>query len=406
MNPNFIPRRRLFGNSAANIRRHHPDYMLVLLAIFLLVCGLVVIYAISPSISVTRDISRGYFISKQFIASILGVGSFLIASRLPIDWWRRAEKPLLVAAATASVVVRIFGEEINGAQRWIQIGGISFQVAELIKLALLIWLAGFLANRLASGSLSSFRQTIKPLLIALGVVGAVVAVLQSDLGSAAVMVAMMVAMCFLVGLPLQKLALIALVMLTLGSLAIVASDYRRERVMTFLNPERDCQNQGYQLCESLKAIGSGGMFGRGLGKSVQAYGYLPEAANDSIFAIFAENFGFVGVTVLLGAFATLFTRIKRIMERTADTYSRLLLTGILAWFSSQVIINIGAMIGLLPLKGITLPFISTGGTSLLFVAAALGIVYQVSRTTSYGVVVDEQLPRTGGQKTNVLRRTS
>jgi len=379
--------------------------MLVLIAIFLLVCGLVVIYAISPSISVTRDISRQYFINKQLLASALGIGSFLIAARLPIDWWRRAEKILLIGAATASVAVRLFGEEINGAQRWIQIGGISFQAAELIKLALLIWLAGFLASRLRAGSLNNFKLTIKPLLAAVAVVGVVVAGLQSDLGSAAVMVAMMVAMCFMVGLPLKKLAFIALIMVTLGSLAIATSDYRRDRVMTFLNPERDCQNQGYQLCESLKAIGSGGMFGRGLGKSVQAYGYLPEAANDSIFAIFAENFGFVGVTVLLGAFATLFTRIKRIMERTSDVYSRLLLAGILAWFSSQVLINIGAMIGLLPLKGITLPFISTGGTSLLFVAAALGIVYQISRTTSYGVVADEQSATTASShRPTMLRR--
>src|SRR5690606_29346984 len=159
-------------------------------------------------------------------------------------------------------------------------------------------------------------------------------------------------------------------------------EYRRERVTTFLNPASDCQNAGYQSCQALIAVGSGGMFGLGLARSIQAYGYLPEASNDSIFAILAEKFGFVGVSLIIAAFTVMFGRLTRIIERAPDDFSRLLVTGILAWFAVQAIINIGAMIGLLPLKGITLPFISYGGTSLLFVTGALGIAFQVSRFSS------------------------
>jgi cell division protein FtsW len=168
-------------------------------------------------------------------------------------------------------------------------------------------------------------------------------------------------------------------------LAISSTPYRRERLANFLQPERDCQNSGYQACQALITVGSGGVFGKGLGHGVQAYGYLPEAANDSIFAIMAEKFGFFGLSIILCLYVILFSRMRRIIERTPDMFSRFMVSGILAWLSTQSLINIGAMTGLLPLKGITLPFVSAGGTSLLFIALAIGIVFQVSRYTSYGV---------------------
>jgi cell division protein FtsW len=152
-----------------------------------------------------------------------------------------------------------------------------------------------------------------------------------------------------------------------------------------LHPQSNCQGSGYQACQALISVGSGGIFGLGLGYSVQAYGYLPEASNDSIFAIMAEKFGFIGTVAILVAYAVFITRLKQIAERTSDQYSRLIVIGVMAWLSTQMIINIGAMIGLLPLKGITLPLISQGGTSLIFLTAALGLVFQISRYTSYNV---------------------
>lgn len=370
-------------------RRHKPDYILLLLCVALLALGLVVVYAISPGLSVQKKVGENYFVGKQLVAILLGVGAFLVTSNIPTDWWRRFEKPLLIAAGFAAVAVRLFGEEVNGAYRWIQVGGLSFQAAELIKFALLVWLAGFLVDRWRSGELADEKLTFKPLLIALGVIALVVAKIQSDLGSTGVMVMIMASMIFVIGLPLKRILMIGGVIAIGTTLLIASSSYRRDRFETFLNPARDCQNTGYQACQALIAVGSGGLTGLGLGRGVQAYGYLPEAANDSIFAILAEKFGFIGVSVVLGLFVAFFSRIKRIIERTADPYARLLTVGVLAWLSTQAMINIGAMIGLLPLKGITLPFISYGGTSIIFITAAVGLVFQISRYTSYSVITDQ-----------------
>lgn len=376
-------------NSTESSRKHRPEYLLPALALFLVVVGLMVVYAISPGIAAARNVSENSIIGKQVLAAGLGIVAFLICSRIPISWWLKVEKPLLIMSALTVIAVMVFGEEVNGAQRWVQIGGLSFQAAELIKLTLLVWLVNFLVARHKEGTLQDSQKTLKPLAIALGVIAVIVAGIESDLGSAGVMVAIILTCVWIVGMPLKRLMIIGLAVFLIAFLAIVSSGYRRSRIATFLNPTRDCQNAGYQICESLKAIGSGGMFGKGLGKSVQAYGYLPEASNDSIFAIFAEKFGFLGVSVLLGVFGLLFQRIKRIIERTQDLPARLMVAGILAWLASQTIINIGAMIGLMPLKGITLPFISTGGTSLVFVSVALGIVFQASRYTSFRAVNDD-----------------
>lgn len=344
--------------------------------------GMIVVFAISPGLSAQRNMSENYYVVKQLVAIFLGIIAFLVVSNIPTRVWRRLEIPLLVAAAIASIAVRLFGEQVNGAYRWVQVGGLSFQAAELIKFALIIWLAGYLSDRIRTGTLSD-SKTLKPLVYALGAIGVVVAILQSDFGSTAVMIAVMGAMSFVAGLPLKRVLLIAAVV-SVGLVIVIAPvAYRRERLRTFMQPARDCQNTGYQTCQALIAVGSGGMFGLGLAKSVQAYGYLPEAANDSIFAIYAEKFGFLGTTILIALFGALFARIARIMEQAPNNYSRLIVAGVLAWLSTQAFINIGAMVGLLPLKGITLPFISYGGTSLIFVTAAIGLVFNISRYTTY-----------------------
>ena len=190
-------------------------------------------------------------------------------------------------------------------------------------------------------------------------------------------------MLFVAGMPMKKIAIVAAVIAALGVIAILAFPYRLARLETFLHPSANCQSSGYQSCQALIAVGSGGISGLGLGSGVQAYGYLPEADNDSIFAIYAEKFGFIGSIVLLAIFAALFWRIAKVAEGAPDDYSRLIVVGVLTWISVETLINIGAMIGLLPLKGITLPFISYGGTSVVFFAAASGLVYQISRYTSH-----------------------
>jgi cell division protein FtsW len=196
---------------------------------------------------------------------------------------------------------------------------------------------------------------------------------------------MMGTMAFVAGLPLKRVFQIGGIILIGLILAISSTPYRRERLQAYLHPEANCQGSGYQACQALIAVGSGGVIGLGLGSSVQAYGYLPEAANDSIFAIYAEKFGFIGSVALLGVFVAFFARLKSIAERSEDDFARLLVIGVLAWLSVQTLVNVGAMIGLLPLKGITLPFISYGGTSVVFTAAAVGLAFQASQYTSFQV---------------------
>lgn len=365
------------------VRRHKPDYGLLVITTLLLAIGLIVVYSISPGLSAAGHVSSNYYISKQVIAIVLGLTSFTIAANISLSYWRKIRLPLLIVAAVVSVAVRLFGRQINGAYRWVQIGGFSFQAVELVKFALLIWLAYFLAERLYQGNLNSTSKTIRPLIIMLLAIGVVVTKMQSDLGSTGVLVVMIAAMCYIAGLPLRRVMLFAGIIVIGVFLAISSSAYRRDRVLTFLQPQRDCLSTGYQACQALITVGSGGLYGKGFAGSVQAYGYLPEAANDSIFAIIAEKFGFIGVTLLISLFAVLFARLKSIMQRAPNNVTKLIMAGILAWFSTQTIINIGAMIGLLPLKGITLPFISYGGTSIIFVTAVIGLAFNISHYTNF-----------------------
>lgn len=386
MSPTRTGSRRRFaaannsGSANDNVRKHRPDYSLIVYMTILLALGAVTVYAISPGITAAQGLSEGFYSSKQLIAIGLGVAAFLVVSVMNLKTWRKLETPLLIAAVVVALAVRLLGDPINGAYRWLDIGGMSFQAAELIKITLVVWLAGYLTRRRIEQKIQD-PETFKMLGIVSVVVLVVVAGLQSDLGSAAVMLAIIGFMSMIAGLQFKKILIAGAVALVLVGVAIMISPYRRDRVATFLNPTADCKNEGYQACQALITVGSGGMFGKGLGRSVQAYGYLPEAANDSIFAIVAEKYGFVGASLMVGVFIAMFRKIKLVAENAPNEYARLLVSGILAWLSVQMMINVGAMIGIIPLKGITLPFVSYGGTSIIFVMSAMGIVFHVSRYT-------------------------
>ena len=379
------PTRERLAPAEPATRKHRPDYWLLAICALLLAVGLIVVFAISPALSESSNVSNNYYVNKQLLAIGLSIIAFLVCSRIPTGRWRDFSKPLLVVAVIATLLALIMPVNPHyPAHRWVRLGSFSFQSVELLKFAVMVWLAGLLSARMAAGNINDFNKTLKPLLIALALIGGVVAGVQSDLGSTGVMLMMMGAMAFVAGFPIKKVLLFGGIVVIVASLAIVSTPYRRERLETFLHPAANCQDAGYQACQAMIAVGSGGMVGLGLGSSVQAYGYLPEAANDSIFAIYAEKFGFIGSILLLIVFGALFARIASVAERAPDNFSRLLVVGILSWFSVQALINIGAMIGLLPLKGITLPFISYGGTSVVFAAAAIGIVFQISHYTNLG----------------------
>lgn len=381
------PRRRsAVMQRGATQRRHRPDYVLLILTAILLVVGLVVIYSISPGLAMQRNVSENYYVTKQLVAIGLGIITFIIMATVPYDTWRKLQKPLIVAAIIATLIALALPvSDQYPAHRWIRLGGLSFQSVELVKFSLIFVLAAFLQERMKRGEVNDMERTVKPIAIGLAITVFAVAMLQSDLGSTGVIIAILASMWFIAGLSFKRLMIFIGAVALIFLLAVGTSSYRRDRVATLFNPTQDCQAAGYQACQALIAVGSGGLFGKGIGQGAQAYGYVPEAANDSIFSILAEKFGFVGVTALLCVFWAFFSRLKNIIERAPDEFSRLVVVGILAWLSTQAIINIGAMIGLLPLKGITLPLISYGGTSIIFITAAIGLVFNISRYTSYGL---------------------
>ncbi len=363
-------------------RRHRPDYWLAVNTAILLAIGLMLIYSISPALADTTGVSGSYYVSRQILAIALAIAAFLVTAFVPLGQWRRYLKWLIAGAALMTLVAIVLPVNPNyPAHRWVRLGGFSFESVEMLIFAFLIWMADFLAVKMDKGEMKDFRKILKPLLAVLLLIGVVVAMIQSDLGSTGVIVAMMGVMAFVAGLPLKRIMIIGGVIVIGTILAIAVMPYRLARIETFLHPATNCQTTGYQACQAMIAVGSGGVTGLGLGSGVQAYGYLPEADNDSIFAIFAEKFGFIGSVILLVIFCALFYRLARIAELAPDNFSRLVVVGVLVWISVETLINIGAMVGLLPLKGITLPFVSYGGTSVVFFAAAVGLVYQISGYT-------------------------
>jgi cell division protein FtsW len=250
---NFQPRSG--SDSDFNLgRKHKPDYWLVALCVLLLAIGMMVVYAISPALSASTHTSGSYFVVKQLIAIGLSLVAFTATAQIPIKYWRQAYKPLLGLAAIVTLVAIVM--PVNPqypAHRWVRLGSLSFQSVELLKFALLIWLAGFLAERVSRQEISITDKTLKPLFIAMGAIGLIVAGVQSDLGSTGVIVLMLGTLAFIAGLPFKRILLIGGVVAIGLILAISATPYRRDRLTTYLHPEANCQTTGWQACQALIA---------------------------------------------------------------------------------------------------------------------------------------------------------
>lgn len=368
-------------------RRHRPDYILMLCMLMLLAIGLVVIYSVSPAISaqLVGDVNPNHFMYRQLVFLMLGFGVFTAASFLPLSFWSFIQKYILWFAIISFffLLVPALSLQYGGATRWVHIGPINYQPAELLKFGLIFNLALFFASRIKAGTLNS-QATTNAFLLIMGAIGLEIVVLQKDLGTMIPIVAIMLTMLYLSGISMKRFTTILAIIVIGGALAIAGAGHRRARVLTFLNPEADASGSGYHINQALIAVGSGGMFGKGLGRSVQAYGYLPEAANDSIFAIMAEKFGFVGMLAVFSIYGVLLFRIINIVNRAPNKYLKFVSGGVFAWMCVQAFVNVGAMLSIMPLTGVTLPLLSFGGTSLIFTLAALGVVFHISRYTRLG----------------------
>ena len=390
MNPGVVRRRQpQVAKANSNIlgRRHRPDYILMLTIVMLLAIGLIVIYSVSPAISaqLSGDVDPNHFMYRQLIFLVLGFGVFGATSMLPLSLWSKLQKYIIWFAVISFFFLLIPALSLNygGATRWVHIGPINYQPAELLKFGLIFNLAIFFAHRIKNGILES-KETTYAFSTIMGAIGLEIVVLQKDLGTMIPIVAIMLTALYLSGISMRRFSMIVATIVIGGVLAIAGAGHRRARVLTFLHPENDASGSGYHINQALIAVGSGGMFGRGLGRSVQAYGYLPEAANDSIFAIMAEKFGFIGMIVVFAIYGAMLFRIITIVNKAPNNYLKLVSGGVFAWMTVQAFVNIGAMLSIMPLTGVTLPLLSFGGTSLIFTLAALGIVFHISRYTKLG----------------------
>ncbi len=378
------------------VRRHRPDYQLILYIGILLLLGLVVLYAISPARTEVineaggHSLDQAHFMQRQLMFLLVGLAGFAITAIIPLTVWQKYAGKILAIAFILCGLLVIFGMLniplalcTSGACRWFNLGFTTFQPAELVKFGLLLFTAGFLARRVTDGKVNSVHDTIIPLGIVTALSALFIIVFQKDMGTGVAMFGILATMLFVAGVN-KRIGLILLgAVIGLGILLILIAPHRIERVTTFLNPTDELDGSSYHINQAKLAIGSGGLFGLGLGKSVQAFGYLPEAVNDSIFAIMGELFGFVGLLALLALFTAFLLRILRIMDHVGDPAMKLLVAGVFGWVATHVVVNIGAMTGIFPLTGLTLPLLSFGGTSLLFIMLTLGLVFQISRYTSH-----------------------
>lgn len=340
-------------------------------------------YSISPVLShkLFGNTDRSYYFYGQLKNFVAGMIVWVAATNISYKVWKKWAPILMLVAVVALLLLLIPGLGVakNGATRWLDLGPLSFQPAELIKLALIMYLAAWFERR--GDAIRTFWDGLVPFGIILGLVSIAVVLFQRDMGSMMVLCLAAVGMFWVAGIRLHHLLVLAAAGISTGWLAIITFPHRVSRLTAFLNPGDDATGGGYHIGQALIAVGSGGWLGQGLGKSVQVYGYLPEAANDSIFAIMAEEFGLFGSVLVIGLFGLVVYRGLKIAQNAPDLFSRLVATGISLWLAFQTIINMAAMLGLIPLTGIPLPFISYGGTSLVITLLGVGILLNISKYT-------------------------
>ncbi len=273
------------------------------------------------------------------------------------------------------------GASYGKAKSWINVGGFSLQPAEVVKLTWLIYLAAWFEKR--KERVTSLANGLIPFMIYLGLIGTLI-ILQPDIGTLSIILLMSVVLFYIAGARIKHLLIIGLAMVIGLGILIRIVPYRLARLTTFINPEIDPQGIGYHINQALLAVGSGGWFGLGLGHSKQKFQYLPEVVGDSIFAVMAEELGFVIILALMVVFLVMFIRMLKIAGRAPDFFGYLVAVGVGVWIVGQFFVNIGAIVGLLPLTGLPLPLISYGGTALMATMAAMGIVVNISKYTSQG----------------------
>lgn len=348
------------------------DYLLLLLPFLFTIFGLLMIFEASNVASFESIGDKYHFVKEQSIWAAFGFVIMLVFSQIHYLKFFNLAIPSLTVAIISLIVVLIPGIGIRalGARRWIDLGFMSFQPSELAKMSLILYLSSWLVNK--------DKERFIPFIFLLSLIVGLV-ILQPDLGTAIILSSIFLIVYFLSQAPFWHFLILLPLSVFAGILLSVLSPYRYQRILTFFNPSHDPLGSSYHIRQVLISLGSGGFFGLGIGASRQKYQYLPEATTDSIFAIIGEEFGFFGTVLIIFGLMFFLYRVYLVVRHAPDDYSQLLSAGIFALLSSQMIINLGAMVALFPLTGIPLPFISYGGSNLVVTLSAVGILLNISK---------------------------
>jgi cell division protein FtsW len=365
---------------------HLEYHLLVLVTLALVAFGLVMVYSASSARALLGSDDPAYYLKRQALYAVAGLVALVLLSRTDYRRLRHAAGPLLLASFVLLVAVLAIGTAVNGARRWIPLGTLTFQPSELAKLALALWIAGLLARRPAPQTLGDL---VRPIGLVVGAACALILV-EPDLGSALAIAIMVAAILLVAGTPVRTLAAGSGIAGMLVLAAIWFEPYRRARIFSFIDPWHDPQGAGFQSVQAMIALGSGGIFGVGLGESVQKIYYLPEASTDMIFAIVGEELGLAGVLAVIGAFALFAYAGLNIALRCHDPFGKRLAAGLTALVCGQAAVNVSAVMGLAPLTGVPLPFVSYGGSSLVVGLASVGILLNIA--VNHGVTAVSEVP--------------
>ncbi|NLX90092.1 MAG: putative lipid II flippase FtsW [Firmicutes bacterium] len=358
--------------------RKQPDFAIFFTVLILAGFGLIMVFSASYITSLESRGDAYFFLRRQAFWVLLGLGGMILAANFSYWKWRKL-LPLLMGLnfiLLLMVFIPGLGIEVYDARRWIGIGGFTLQPSELSKLVVVIFSASFLSKK--NLNMANFWQSSFIPLAFMGL-SFMLIFFQPDLGTALALAAVTVVVIFTAGIPLKQLFSLILASLPVVAYLAVSAPYRMKRIFSFLDPWADPLGTGYHIIQSLYALGSGGFFGVGLGRSRQKLYYLPEPQNDFIFAIIGEELGFLGALTIMLLFFILIWRGFKTAIAATDTFGSLLAAGLTAIVAVQVIINIGVVTGSIPITGINLPFISAGGSSLFFMMFAMGILMNISR---------------------------
>jgi len=369
---------KMAGKQKKNKPLRYYDYSLLFLIIFLLCFGLVMLYSTSSYYGFTRFEDSAYYVKKQLFATSLGLIAMFVVSIIPYQWWMKWATFGYIVAFGLCVAVIFVGREAKGQSRWLQIGPLSFQPSELAKLAIILFLATVIYK--VPKGLGDWRNLLR---IAGMSVPIILPILYNNLSTAIIIAGIVVCMLFVASpksryfVMLGILGVIVVALVILFAISGGEGGYRLERVQIWLNPE--AHEKGYQTLQGLYAIGSGGLFGKGLGESMQKLGFIPEAQNDMIFSVICEELGLFGAVCVIILFLLVIWRLMIIANNAHDLFGSMLVVGVMSHLSIQVVLNIAVVTNTIPNTGISLPFISYGGTSILFLLAEMGLALSVAR---------------------------